>query len=93
MSHKALMLAYGEGRQQVEKRHVTLAASDTVAPQRAAWPWFAGAAGLALAFSGDYLATFVDVPDVPAALVFLVLVACLNARGNQMYCEVHPTAQ
>ncbi|TFV55796.1 APC family permease [Mycobacterium sp. PS03-16] len=39
------------------------------------------AAGLALAFSGDYLATFLDVPAVPAALVFLVLVACLNARG------------
>ncbi|MBI5341099.1 MAG: APC family permease [Mycolicibacterium rufum] len=39
------------------------------------------AAGLALAFSGDYLATFLDVPVVPAALVFLVLVACLNARG------------
>lgn len=39
------------------------------------------AAGLALAFSGDYLATFVDVPAVPAALVFLLLVACLNARG------------
>ncbi|MYN07889.1 ExeA family protein [Pseudoduganella aquatica] len=52
MSHKALMLAYGEGRQQVEKRHVVLAASDTVAPQRAAWPWFAGAAGLALAACG-----------------------------------------
>jgi MSHA biogenesis protein MshM len=52
MSHKALMLAYGEGRQQVEKRHVTLAASDTVAPPRAAWPWFAGAAGLVLAACG-----------------------------------------
>jgi len=39
------------------------------------------AAGLALAFAGDYLATFVAVPAVPAALVFLVLVACLNARG------------
>ena len=39
------------------------------------------AAGLALAFSGDYLATFIDVPVVPATLVFLVLVACLNARG------------
>ncbi|MGE2734597.1 APC family permease [Mycolicibacterium vaccae] len=39
------------------------------------------AAGLALAFSGDYLATFLDVPVIPAALVFLVLVACLNARG------------
>lgn len=39
------------------------------------------AAGLSLAFSGDYLGTFIDVPVIPAALVFLVLVACLNARG------------
>jgi amino acid transporter len=39
------------------------------------------AAGLSLAFSGDYLATFIDVPTVPAAIVFLALVACLNARG------------
>lgn len=39
------------------------------------------AAGLALAFAGDYLTTFVDVPPVPAAIVFLTLVACLNARG------------
>lgn len=39
------------------------------------------AAGLALAFSGDYLATFIDVPAVAAAVVFLLLVACLNARG------------
>lgn len=39
------------------------------------------AAGLALAFAGDYLATFVDIPAVPAAIGFLALVACLNARG------------
>lgn len=39
------------------------------------------AAGLSLAFSGEYLATFLDVPPVPAAMVFLALVACLNARG------------
>ncbi|WP_237568292.1 APC family permease [Mycolicibacterium lacusdiani] len=39
------------------------------------------AAGLALAFAGDYLSTFIDVPAVPAAMVFLILVACLNARG------------
>jgi len=39
------------------------------------------AAGLSLAFAGDYLATFIDVPTVPAAIVFLALVACLNARG------------
>ncbi|MDM7831634.1 APC family permease [Cellulomonas edaphi] len=39
------------------------------------------AAGLALAFSGDYLGEFLDVPAVPTALVFLLLVAALNARG------------
>lgn len=39
------------------------------------------AAGLSLAFAGDYLTTFIDVPAVPAAIVFLALIACLNARG------------
>jgi len=39
------------------------------------------AAGLALAFAGDYLGTFLSVPAVPAAVVFLALVAALNARG------------
>ncbi|AZI56831.1 amino acid permease [Nakamurella antarctica] len=39
------------------------------------------AAGLSLAFAGDYLKPFLNVPAVPAALVFLVLVALINARG------------
>lgn len=39
------------------------------------------AAGLSLAFAGDYLGVFWDVPAVPAALVFLALIAALNARG------------
>ncbi|PYG00566.1 amino acid/polyamine/organocation transporter, APC superfamily [Georgenia satyanarayanai] len=39
------------------------------------------AAGLSIAFAGDYLATFVDVPTRLAAPVFLVLLALLNARG------------
>ncbi|RUR03647.1 APC family permease [Labedella endophytica] len=39
------------------------------------------AAGLSLAFSGDYLGTFIDVPPVLGAIVFLVAVAVLNARG------------
>ena len=39
------------------------------------------AAGLSLAFSGDYLSAFLDVPPIPAAIVFLLLVALLNARG------------
>jgi APA family basic amino acid/polyamine antiporter len=39
------------------------------------------AAGLSLAFAGDYLGTFIDLPAVPTAIAFLALVACLNARG------------
>lgn len=39
------------------------------------------AAGLSLAFSGTYLSTFISVPQALAAVVFLALVALLNARG------------
>ena len=39
------------------------------------------AAGLSIAFAGEYLGTFVDLPVVPVAMVFLVAVAALNARG------------
>ncbi|HLV05258.1 APC family permease [uncultured Georgenia sp.] len=39
------------------------------------------AAGLSLAFAGDYLSTFLDVPVVLAAPLFLLLLALLNARG------------
>ncbi|MBY6410234.1 amino acid permease [Rhodococcus sp. BP-252] len=39
------------------------------------------AAGLALAFAGDYLQVFVEIPSVAAALIFLAAVAMLNARG------------
>lgn len=54
MAHKALMVAYGEGRHQVSGRHVGLAASDTLAgkPRRfwqRPWPWLAGAGVLAAA--------------------------------------------
>lgn len=39
------------------------------------------AAGLALAFAGDYLATFIDIPPVLGAVIFLAAVGLLNARG------------
>lgn len=39
------------------------------------------AAGLSLAFAGDYLKPFLDVPTIPTALAFLILLALLNARG------------
>lgn len=38
MAHKALMLAFGEGKQQVGQRHVKLAARDTVAARASGWP-------------------------------------------------------
>ncbi|MYN03816.1 AAA family ATPase [Pseudoduganella sp. DS3] len=47
MAHKAMLLAYGEGRQQVDDRHVKLAVKDTALLKRRGWPWLA--AGLALA--------------------------------------------
>ena len=52
MAHKSLMVAYGEGRQQVSRRHVALAASDTVASRggwKTRWQWLAGAGVLAAA--------------------------------------------
>lgn len=39
------------------------------------------AAGLAIAFAGDYLQTFLPVAPIPAAMVFLAVVGALNARG------------
>ncbi len=56
IAHKALMLAYGEGRQQVEKRHVTLAARDTLGTVRRTWPWFAALATAASLAAGITMA-------------------------------------
>lgn len=39
------------------------------------------AAGLAIAFAGEYLQTFVQLPTTLVAILFLVVVAVLNARG------------
>jgi basic amino acid/polyamine antiporter, APA family len=36
---------------------------------------------LTLAFSGDYLAQFISVPILGAALVFMVLIGCINFYG------------
>ncbi|QBE66657.1 ExeA family protein [Pseudoduganella lutea] len=52
VAHKALMLAYGEGRHMVEQRHVALAAGDTIGTRPARglrWAWLACAAALAAA--------------------------------------------
>ncbi|XYJ08779.1 ExeA family protein [Telluria sp. B2] len=47
LAHKALMLCYGQGRQEVGAAHVAAAARDTIAIQRRRWPWLAGASVLA----------------------------------------------
>jgi len=39
------------------------------------------AAGLAIAFAGDYFRAFIDLPTIPVAIAFLAVVALLNARG------------
>jgi MSHA biogenesis protein MshM len=55
MANKALMLCYGEGKQQVTQRHVHIAAGDTVrlGPRaRWRWPWLAAAAGVLIAACG-----------------------------------------
>jgi amino acid transporter len=41
----------------------------------------ASASTLARAFAGDYLTEFVDLPLVLAAIVFILIVAAINARG------------
>jgi len=42
MAHKSLMLSYGEGKQEVSRRHVSRAAGDTIGLRRRRWPWVAG---------------------------------------------------
>jgi MSHA biogenesis protein MshM len=49
LSHKALMLSYGQGKQQVTRAHVQEAARDTLAAPRRFWPWLAGSGLLAAA--------------------------------------------
>jgi len=51
MAHKAMLLAYGEGVQQVAPSHVRAAASDTPASRRKSW-WWLGFAMLLASASG-----------------------------------------
>jgi MSHA biogenesis protein MshM len=53
IAHKSLMLAYGQGKQQVGRSHVAAAAADTL-PDRGAgrWPLLAAATAMALAVAG-----------------------------------------
>ncbi len=56
LAHKALMLAFGEGRQQVGARHVTAAAKDTGSAKTRTWGWlWFVVAALAVAGAGTGL--------------------------------------
>ena len=53
LAHKSLMLAYGEGKQQVVARHVKAAARDTCSSRNSSWKWtWAGALALLVAGTG-----------------------------------------
>ncbi|HYD96060.1 MAG TPA: AAA family ATPase [Noviherbaspirillum sp.] len=53
LAHKALMLAYAEGKSQITARHIRAAAQDTGAAQKRRWAWaWAGGAALLVAGSG-----------------------------------------
>jgi MSHA biogenesis protein MshM len=52
MAHKAMMLSYGQGKQQVGGNHVATAARDTIGVQRIIWPWLAGGAAVFAAGAG-----------------------------------------
>jgi len=53
LSHKAMMVAYGQGKQEIAGAHVVAAARDTLGPQpKAWWPWAAGAGAGALVAAG-----------------------------------------
>jgi MSHA biogenesis protein MshM len=45
LAHKALMLAYGEGKQQVRAQHIRTAAKDTEAARKGLRPWLSWFAG------------------------------------------------
>lgn len=49
LAHKSLMVAYGQGKQQVSAGHVTAAARDTIEIRSKRWPWVAGLVSLLVA--------------------------------------------
>jgi MSHA biogenesis protein MshM len=52
IAHKSLMLAFGQGKHQVERSHVIAAAADTLPPRRRSWTWLAAASTLVVAAAG-----------------------------------------
>lgn len=55
VAHKALMLAYGDGRQQVSRRHIRDAATDTPEARRDWLPWALALTGAVVAASLGFM--------------------------------------
>jgi MSHA biogenesis protein MshM len=49
IAHKSLMLAYGQGKQQVVRSYVAAAAADTLPAGHRMWPWLAAASAMVAA--------------------------------------------
>lgn len=52
LAHKSLMVAYGQGKQEVTRGHVSEAARDTLTAKRRLWPWAAASCSLLAAAGG-----------------------------------------
>ena len=52
LAHKSLMVAYGQGKQEVSRAHVVLAARDTITTRPPLWPWAAAGCSLLAAAGG-----------------------------------------
>lgn len=52
LAHKSLMVAYGLGKQEVTRQHVSEAARDTFTARRRLWPWAAASCSLLAAAGG-----------------------------------------
>ncbi|MBZ2207528.1 ExeA family protein [Massilia soli] len=52
LAHKSLMVAYGQGKQEVSRAHVVLAARDTITTRRRLWPLATAACSLLAAAGG-----------------------------------------
>jgi len=63
LAHKALMLCYGEGKQQVAGAHVQAAARDTLSTGQAgrgrAWPWLTALGAAAACLAGGMAWAFI----------------------------------
>ena len=84
--------AGGRRRPVREPRLQESASSRSSSRSRSCRRALASAATLATAFGGDYLSEFVDLPQVLVGLVFIVVIALINFRGDPGVGDPEPRA-